>query len=713
MNRATEVVTGRISIGGSPTDVVLTPDGSTAFVSDATTNAVITIDVAKRSITSTIPVGRGANALAMSSDGRTLISVGYQDDTVSIIDVSSRSVTATVPVGSGPYDVAISPNNAKAYVTNTASKTVSILDLSTKKQIGSIELPSTPYGVAFTSDGGKAVVVGRQPSAAYIIDTSVGALAGDPIPFPSDTHPMSVATSPTDRRIYVTFHDPSPNTSLVVLKYVGRPSPPSQLNAEAHNASATLKWGAPVDTGGLPLTGYRIDVKEGEGPWTEQFTRAASDVSATVTGLKNGTPYRFRVVAVNSFGSSEPTETSTAITLSEGPIATNLRVTEGKDSVTLSWDPPAGSSDAYWAYDVRARLADSCRSDITAYNYWSRPGESYGAPSCWMSDTVSFRQISVTGLGAGQTVTFSVQIGEGAVATATGTTWVDRDTGQGRVHFVPADPTVYQGIRKSMNFGPEDLWMYGPERSWHNAFEKVRVEFQPKGTQRWERIKAGSNSFDLPYRSGTIRSEYRGTVSTTTVTHVRATRQMRLKGGGLAHGRVKEGSLLVDSYPRVMRKYRDGTWQRLRSDWQKQFRPLGGGPWRKTGTRVNQPGWYRLVTRGMTTRSFKVTSLIRRHKPSPTQPSRPCTNSEKSYIAGLRYDLSRAQTARDVWKPYYLDLANEAQKEYDAAANDGRFYDQAAAWDDRQNYLAKAKSYDIRVRQIEISINRVLTKCSL
>ena len=69
---------------------------------------------------------------------------------------------------------------------------------------------------------------------------------------------------------------------------------------------ATARWSAPASTGGLPVTGYRVQAQklDADGTIVSRVTRSAPrSVRALVVQLDAGR-YKFRVAAVNAAGRS-------------------------------------------------------------------------------------------------------------------------------------------------------------------------------------------------------------------------------------------------------------------------------------------------------------------------------------------------------------------------------------------------------------------------
>ncbi len=80
--------------------------------------------------------------------------------------------------------------------------------------------------------------------------------------------------------------------------------PPTNLRSTRGNEQVTLRWTAPVNTGGGPITDYEYE-QDGDGNW---ISTGGTATRYTVTGLTNGQSYTFRVRAVN--GIDAPAQSS-------------------------------------------------------------------------------------------------------------------------------------------------------------------------------------------------------------------------------------------------------------------------------------------------------------------------------------------------------------------------------------------------------------------
>lgn len=153
------------------------------------------------------------------------------------------------------------------------------------------------------------------------------------------------------------------------------PSAPTIGTATAGNASATVSWTAPGSTGGGPVTGYQVRVVNGAGSQVGALRNAAADAtSLLVTGLTNGTVYRFQVAATNSAGTGPYSALSNGVTPGAtttvpGPpvIGTPSQgATGGALTATARWTPPTSTGgSAITGYQVTALRMSSTDPNAT------------------------------------------------------------------------------------------------------------------------------------------------------------------------------------------------------------------------------------------------------------------------------------------------------------------------------------------------------------
>ena len=131
----------------------------------------------------------------------------------------------------------------------------------------------------------------------------------------------------------------------------GVPGVPRNLTAvESGSSRINLSWSAPISNGGSRITGYKIEVSSNGGrTWSveEDDTRSSSTTYAH-RGLESGTRWHYRVSAINSEGTGEPSNIASATTDIGVPRApTSLSaVASGESQIRLSWAPPSDDGGA-------------------------------------------------------------------------------------------------------------------------------------------------------------------------------------------------------------------------------------------------------------------------------------------------------------------------------------------------------------------------------
>jgi hypothetical protein len=156
-----------------------------------------------------------------------------------------------------------------------------------------------------------------------------------------------------------------------------QPGTPSHVSASAGDRRATVSFRA-ASTNGSPITKYTVTAS----PGGAQATGKKSPI--TVTGLSDGTRYRFTVTASNRFGTGPPSAPSNAVTPKGAPGAPmKLTAFAGVGYADVSFAAPPSNG-----------------SPITKYTVVASPGGAHA--------TGSKSPIVVTGLTAGTAYTLTV-----------------------------------------------------------------------------------------------------------------------------------------------------------------------------------------------------------------------------------------------------------------------------------------------------------------
>jgi phospholipase C len=165
------------------------------------------------------------------------------------------------------------------------------------------------------------------------------------------------------------------------------PFPPVNVAAIPGNGSALVTWQTPFSNGGLPITGYKVEVLSGSTLVGAQKFGAGTH-SSTFT-LPNGSTYTFQVAAINQLGIGLWSSPLPAVTIGTPLAPTAVTATAGKASANVSWTAPASNNG----------------SAITSYRITPYVGTTAKARSYFSPTAVSG---TVSNLTAGISYTFNV-----------------------------------------------------------------------------------------------------------------------------------------------------------------------------------------------------------------------------------------------------------------------------------------------------------------
>jgi hypothetical protein len=121
---------------------------------------------------------------------------------------------------------------------------------------------------------------------------------------------------------------------------LGLPSEPRDVTVTPGDATIAVSWTPPLSDGGLPISDYVLHyATKVDGPWQEFIT--TSDLTATATGLANGTQYWVQISARNAAGVGASARSARATPRTTPQPPTEVMGVPGDGSIALSWKPPA------------------------------------------------------------------------------------------------------------------------------------------------------------------------------------------------------------------------------------------------------------------------------------------------------------------------------------------------------------------------------------
>jgi YVTN family beta-propeller protein len=189
VNLATGTAGTPIPVGQYPTGVVVTPDGTTAYVGGGGSGGagfVTPVNLATGTAGTPIPVGCGPLGLAITPDGATVLVTNWCSGQVVPISTATNTAGPPIPVGNSPFEVAVTPDGSKAYVANCGSNSVTPINLATDTAGTPIPVGNCPRGVAVTPDG----------TTAYVTNASDGTVTPISLATSTPGTPIAVGAAP-------------------------------------------------------------------------------------------------------------------------------------------------------------------------------------------------------------------------------------------------------------------------------------------------------------------------------------------------------------------------------------------------------------------------------------------------------------------------------------------------------------------------------------
>jgi titin len=203
---------------------------------------------------------------------------------------------------------------------------------------------------------------GGSPVTGYTVTPYAGSTALSPVTVGAGTTTTTVTglidgTSYTFRITADNANGSSPAATTNAVTPTLLAAPPTNVQAAADDASATVWWTAPIT--GPTVTGYTVSAWDSSGNLVTTTSVDASETTAIVPGLVDGDSYTFTVAAQSTLGSSGASSPSNSVTpysasgVAKPPNPTKLTATGLLGSATITWvAPKAPNNGAVTSYTV-------------------------------------------------------------------------------------------------------------------------------------------------------------------------------------------------------------------------------------------------------------------------------------------------------------------------------------------------------------------------
>lgn len=158
---------------GETTDVVITPDQTTAYATLPYNGETVKIDLSTGTVGPYIDTGHNSNAIDISADGNYLYVSAYFDGDLSIVDIANSYDVTTVPLGTGmsyPEGVDISPDESTVAIALQGNDKVAFYNI-TDGSLTYYDVGIDPNGVSYSGDGTHLAVTMQNGDEVWYIDT--------------------------------------------------------------------------------------------------------------------------------------------------------------------------------------------------------------------------------------------------------------------------------------------------------------------------------------------------------------------------------------------------------------------------------------------------------------------------------------------------------------------------------------------------------------
>lgn len=121
---------GDVSVTAGPYAVAVSPTSGLAYLAGQTSGALSIVNTAARStVGSAITVGGSLSDIAITPDGSSALVTVLDQDVVRTVDLGTGEVTGSIAVGDGPQSITVSADGRYAYTANRYDNTVSVIAL--------------------------------------------------------------------------------------------------------------------------------------------------------------------------------------------------------------------------------------------------------------------------------------------------------------------------------------------------------------------------------------------------------------------------------------------------------------------------------------------------------------------------------------------------------------------------------------------------------
>lgn len=156
------------------------PDNQRVLVTVEDNQAVVLVDIEQGEVIRSIRTGESvSHMLAIDPAGTHAYVTNLGSGSISVIDIEGGILKATVDAGEGTEGIGLSPDGKQLWVTNRESDTVVVYELATMDILATLHSSGFPIRVILSPDGQEAMVSRAQAGRVEFYNTSTLQSSGD------------------------------------------------------------------------------------------------------------------------------------------------------------------------------------------------------------------------------------------------------------------------------------------------------------------------------------------------------------------------------------------------------------------------------------------------------------------------------------------------------------------------------------------------------
>ncbi|MBI3963136.1 MAG: hypothetical protein HY335_10300, partial [Deinococcus sp.] len=157
------------------TSLAVTPDGTTLVVLGSlpdTSGQALLLDASTGALLGVVSLGQIPLRVVLSADGTRAFVTSSAAGRLEIIDLASRQVVQQVLIGAQPHSLSLAPDGQRVYIVQAVARRLTVVDVASGQVVGQLVLPALTRltGISLSADGRQAYVVDGINEALWVVD---------------------------------------------------------------------------------------------------------------------------------------------------------------------------------------------------------------------------------------------------------------------------------------------------------------------------------------------------------------------------------------------------------------------------------------------------------------------------------------------------------------------------------------------------------------